>query len=283
MQIRRSLGRVKSVATNRLGFKQFLKKVKDQESVNVVIDSNILIAFFDEVHSNNELVRSFLSELDTTTDVTFFTTVTTKSEFLDYARRRHLTEGLYELIEDNQKKKNQLIPSAFQAINKCKMRARKRQSDEEKKVKEDIDHFDSRVCYFYDSDLKEIKKSFRARDVQKELGWLSVCEKFLAEKLAQEEYLLDEMCEYLSPHREEQKELFNNTKIDWKKATHLSSKTGMGYSDALILNMFSETRMDYLLTLDYDLIYAVSISAKDKYVVLPDNRIKQFKAILKKV
>jgi hypothetical protein len=75
---------------------------------------------------------------------------------------------------------------------------------------------------------------------------------------------------------------FKSRKIDWRNATHLSSTTGMGYSDALILNMFSETTMDYLITLDFDLIYGVSISAKEKFVVLPDSRIAGFKQILKR-
>jgi len=57
----------------------------------------------------------------------------------------------------------------------------------------------------------------------------------------------------------------------------------MGYSDALILNIFSETKMKYIITLDFDLVYAVSISSKEKFVVLPDSRLGAMKAILKKI
>ena len=163
------------------------------------------------------------------------------------------------------------------------MRRGKRLSDEQNRVGDDEENFNSALNYLQDSELKEIKKSFRARDVQNEIGWLKVCDLFLKENVAKQEALLDEFCNYLSAHNDFQAHLFKNRDIDWKKATSLSSITGIGYSDALILNMFSETNMDYILTLDYDLIYAVSICAKDKFVVLPDSRLGDFKATLKKV
>ena len=85
------------MASNRIGFKQFKNKLNKGEQVNLVVDSNILIANYDELHSNHELVRNFLEEIDTIADITFFTTVTTKAEFLDYQRKRFLTEGLFEI------------------------------------------------------------------------------------------------------------------------------------------------------------------------------------------
>jgi len=55
----------------------------------------------------------------------------------------------------------------------------------------------------------------------------------------------------------------------------------MSYSDSLILNMLLHTKIDYIMTLDYDMVYAAAVSAQDKWVILPDDRIKGFKATLK--
>lgn len=269
------------MASNRIGFKQFRNKLEKGQQVNVVIDSNILIANYDELHSNHEIVRGFLEEIDSITDITFFTTVTTKAEFLDYQRKRFLTEGLFDLV-DEYNKNIPLSADSRNAINLAKGRRNKRQGDEEAKANKDQDYeFDTRVTYLTDNEIKEIKKKFRARDIENETGWLKVCDTFLKEKLLEQERLIDIFCEYLSPHREEQKALFNQTSVDWKKATEISGSSGMGFSDSLILNMLLHTKIDYILTLDYDMIYAAAVSAQNKWVVLPDSRIGTFKNTLK--
>lgn len=91
------------MASNRIGFKQFKNKLEKGQQVNLVIDSNILIANYDELHSNHEIVRAFLEEIDAIAEITFFTTVTTKAEFLDYQRKRFLTEGLFDLVDEYNK------------------------------------------------------------------------------------------------------------------------------------------------------------------------------------
>jgi hypothetical protein len=53
------------MASNRIGFKQFRNKLEKGQQVNVVIDSNILIANYDELHSNHEIVRASLFRKDT--------------------------------------------------------------------------------------------------------------------------------------------------------------------------------------------------------------------------
>ncbi len=86
------------MVSNRIGFKQFIGKLKHNQKLNVIVDSNLLIAFFDEINSNHDEVFDFFEALGDKAEVSFFTTITTKSEFLDYQRRRFLTEGLLELV-----------------------------------------------------------------------------------------------------------------------------------------------------------------------------------------
>jgi hypothetical protein len=104
------------------------------------------------------------------------------------------------------------LSSAYRfAINTAKGKRNKRQGDEEQKTTKSPDYeFDSRVVYLTDSEIKEIKKKFRARDIENETGWLKFCELFLKRRLMEQEVLVDEFCEYLSPYRTEQKELFTD-------------------------------------------------------------------------
>jgi predicted nucleic acid-binding protein len=266
--------------SNRVGFRPFLNKIQDNQKLNIVIDSNALIANWDEAHSNYDEVRNFMEQLDNKADVTFYTTVTTKAEFLDYQRRRLLSNGILSLEGMSE---ITLSASAKAKISTVKGRRVTREKNEIKRSEKDGDPVDSSYFYFRDSELKEIKRSFRALDVQNETGWLKICDVFLYDILTKEEKLINEFCTYLSIHNSDQKHLFINDTIDWKNATALSAKTGMGFSDSMILNMFLETKIDYLLTLDFDLVYASAISANHKTVILPDKRIGDFKKILKKV
>lgn len=270
------------MATNRIGFNKFLKDVQEGQKVNLVVDSNLLIAYFDEVHSNHESAKTFLDGLDNKADVTFYTTVTTKSEFLDYQRRRFLTEGIVSLVQEN-KEKFRITPNATAKINSFRGIRDTRLKKEEAKDK-DLEDFDSSLNYFRDGELKEIKKAFRARDVEPEKGWLTVCKTFLGTKLSEQEKLLDEFCKYLTTRDKEQKEkIFIVPEVDWNKATAISAETGMGYSDSMILNMTLSTNIENIATLDFDVIYAGAVSAFNKNILLPDNRIGSFKQILKKL
>lgn len=269
------------MTTNRIGFKQFKNKIEADQEIAVVVDSNILIAYYDEIHMHHELVHEFLNQIDKIANVTFYTTVTTKAEFLDYQRRRFLTEGLFDIV-DEYNKTIPVGPSAKAAIVSAKARRNKRQKDETGRAEENLDHdYDIKIAYLSDSEIKEIKKKFRARNIENEIGWLKICETFLTSKLLEQESYIDEFCNYLSPHNAEQAHLFLDINVDWKKATAISGESGMGFSDSLILNMLLHTKIEYIFTLDFDLVYAAAVSAKKKWVVLPDDRIKSFKAPLK--
>jgi len=270
------------MATNRIGFSKFLKDVHDGHKVNLIVDSNLLIAYFDEVHSNHESAKTFLEGLDHKAEVTIYTTVTTKAEFLDYQRKRFLTEGIVSLVQEN-KEKFKITPTATAKINSIRGIRDTRLKKEEAKGK-DIEDFDSSLNYFRDSELKEIKKAFRARDVEPEKGWLTVCKTFLGIKLSEQEKLLDEFCKYLTTRDKEQKEnIFIIPEDNWDRATAISAETGMGYSDSMILNMALATNIENIATLDFDIVYAGAVSASNKNILLPDNRIGSFKLILKKL
>ena len=56
-------------------------------------------------------------------------------------------------------------------------------------------------------------------------------------------------------------------------ATQICGETGMGYSDAMILNMANHTSIKNILTLDFDLVYGGQFSAMDKILITPTDRL----------
>jgi predicted nucleic acid-binding protein len=102
------------VASNRLGFNQFLKSASGE--IQLILDTNVVIAFFDEDHRQHDLVKDFLSKLDEKCNPLFYSTVTVKSEFLDFRRRWYLTDGLLDLVDEVSIGRN-LITAARVIIN----------------------------------------------------------------------------------------------------------------------------------------------------------------------
>jgi hypothetical protein len=147
----------------------------------------------------------------------------------------------------------------------------------------EIEEFSIDANYFKDSEIKEIKKAFRARDVGKEMGWISFCNLVLVEKLHALEKLLDQMCHYLTTRDEVSKKYFTKSEVEWRMATQISGETGMGYSDAMILNMANHTNIPYIVTLDFDLVYGGHVSSIDKQILIPQDRLKNYKSILKNI
>ena len=268
------------MASNRIGFKQLIKQ--SNGTIAILLDANIIIPYFDEIHNQHDIVTHFINQLSEKCETIFFTTITIKSEFLEYQRRRFLTKGLLDLT-DGLEKERHLTSSVRAAINSKKgTLLNRRQRLLTENIEEGDLELDLKKRYFQDSEIKHIKKAFRVRTIQEELGWLGVCETYLCDKLSKQEIVIDEFCKYLTPNDESQKlRYFDGKPISWTHATDLCEKTGMGYADAMIFNIFKASNIPFLATLDFDLIYGVSINAKEKTVVLPDFRLKNFKQPLK--
>ena len=281
---------------NRIGFKEFLKKlVKDQDS-QLIVDANVIIAYRDKNHREHETVREFFRDLNLITkNIFLFTTVTTKSEFLEYYRRKILTEAILAIYKRNREKQiisdrvKQEIENQIRARNLRQNREIEKQEQFEKKLQSqsidttdlDVEGFSIDANYFKDSEIKSIKKAFRARDVQQETGWLKICSVMLVGKMHEYEKLLDEFCHYLTTRDEISKAYFIKEDVEWRKATQICGETGMGYSDAMILNMANHTSIKNIVTLDFDLIYGGHFSSESKVIITPSERLKNYKLILK--
>ncbi len=196
--------------------------------------------------------------------IPYYTTVTTRSEYLDFHRRLRLTEHLIEATEPGTPWK---LASRTHAEIKTKLGllrarvARKPGSDP----------------VFSDSDIKDIKRASSAGISSGQHGWLALCEDTLDGWLAKMEELLVEFgVRYISQHEETQKPLFSK-KIDWPEARCISEKTGLGLSDSMILNALKCSRFSFVISADFDIGYAALSDPKMKDVVMPDKKAAEYK------
>lgn len=281
---------------NRIGFKEFLKKLDKEEEVQLIVDANVIIAYRDKNHKDHETIREFFRDLTRDAQkILLFTTVTTKSEFLEYYRRKIITEAILAIYKRNREKQivsdrvKQEIENQIRARNLRQNREIEKQEQFERKLQAqsidttelEVEGFSIDANYFKDSEIKSIKKAFRARDVQQETGWLKICSVMLVDRMHEYEKLLDEFCHYLTTRDEVSKSYFIREDVEWRKATQICAETGMGYSDAMILNMANHTSIKNIITLDFDLIYGGHFSANQKNIITPTERLKNYKLILK--
>lgn len=228
----------------------------------VILDTNVLVTMTYEVRDDHEQVLELLDSL-APLNLRFFATVTTKAEFLDFYRRRIMTEVLRSAVQPGAAiRLTERAKAAIQTVSG-------RLSQRERRGGDPV---------FTDSDLKEIKRSFSAGSVSGRAGWLELCDASLSRRLPEAEIELANLgIEYVSQNNPAQKDLFQR-QIDWPDAMAISARTCLSLNDAMILNALRCSRLPLLISLDFDMGYAV-LSDPDlgSDVAMPDTVVHDFR------
>jgi hypothetical protein len=228
-----------------------------------ILDANVLVSATYEIKSDHEEVIQLLELLDEH-EIACFSTVTTRSEVLDFHRRMTMTEALLDLSD---RKSEWRLSERERAEIKTKqglLRSRERRKPGTDPV-------------FTDTDLKDIKRAFSAGSFSGHHGWLKLCEGFLKGRLEQmEEELLDRGVTYISQHDESQKQHFQKN-ISWSNARFIAERTCLGLSDAMILNASQFSRFSFIVSTDFDVGYAALADQELKDVVMPDIKVKPYR------
>jgi hypothetical protein len=251
-------------------FSQFDKYLKAKSAEadycpGTILDTNVLISLTYEVKKDHDEVFKLFASI-AGHEIPYYSTVTTRSEYLDFHRRLRLTETLLDATEPASPWK---LTSRAHAEIKTKqglLRAR-------------ITRKPGSDPVFTDTDLKDIKKAFSAGPFSGHHGWLSICDGALADWLKDmEDRLIDHGVSYISQHEESQKPLFSK-KIDWPDARQVSERSGLGLSDSMILNALKCSRFSFAISTDFDLGYAIlADDGGTKDVVMPDSKAAEYKA-----
>lgn len=247
-------------------FSEYLKKLDTSQSAEkrfTILDTNIIITSSYEMRPEYEKVHEILDVLNER-GYRLLATVNTKAEFLEFQRRLQLTEVLLDMVDEHSKYK---IPTA----------ARAKISTLKGSLSTSVGADPDRDFIFNEVHLKKIKKEFSAGPHSGRTGWLEICEYFLKGHLKE---MITELeysgIEYVSQHEPTQASLFH-TKIDWPDAMTISENTGASFSDAMILNAFKCSHCPFIVSMDFDVGYAVLADPKLKDAVMPDRIVNEYR------
>jgi hypothetical protein len=230
-----------------------------------IIDTNVLIALTYEVSANNEEALEFFESAiapEQERGLRLFTTVNTRSEYLDFYRRLIMTENLRDMAEAN---------SSWKLPAKARTQIQYQSGILKRREQQGGDPV------FNDTQIKTIKSAFSAGRHSGHEGWLSLCDRVMGNRLDRvEAEIHDGGFEYISQHKLDQKNLFSR-EIDWPDAKRIAERTCLGLSDAMILNAFQCSHFPFIVSADFDIGYAVLASKELKDVVMPDSVAKKYR------
>lgn len=221
-----------------------------------VVDTSFLIAIADREHSFHEDAQ-FIFEKLVEHQIPLYVSVSARAEFIDFQRRVVLTETLMDMLSPKSKWKISLAARNVLMSQKGWIDNQARQDESP---------------YLTDSRIKLCKQVFAPRNHSGQIGWVKLCQEFLAGRLATSwENLVEDLAlNYVDMRSSDSKNLFRK-ELCWESMYRLAEESGMGSNDAMILNLLDSSIFPFVITMDFDLAYGVMLSAPDKTALVPDN------------
>ena len=234
---------------------QYLKKL-NLPVQGCLVDTQFLIAVTDELHPFYEDAE-FLFEKLAEYHIPVFTTVTTRTEFVDIIRRFIITETLMGMLSASSKWR---ISASVQRV----LRAQKTWIDTQAK--------NDALPLLTDSRIKNCKESFMPRSQSGQIGWILLCNEYLSGKLFESWNALSEELNlnYLDLRGEELSP-YMNEKVQWHKMYSISEQTCLSSNDSMLVNVLNCSKFPFIVSADFDIAYSVLASSNDKATLIPDN------------
>lgn len=230
--------------------------LKDIRSpVGCIVDTQLLIASVYEPHPFNEDTE-FIYEKLAQYGISIFSNVTTRHEFIDITRRTTMTEKVLARIMAQSKWR--ITHEATVEIGRIKSRLDSRAAIDESPI-------------LKGRQIKTLKKLFSPITRSGKDGWLELCKEFFDNKLkvAWDQIADDLDINYIDFQKTEIQKLFYE-KVSWEKMCRISEISCLGSSDSMILNVLNCSSLDFLVSADFDLAYAVMVGSTEKSVLVPD-------------
>lgn len=219
-----------------------------------LVDTSILFAgSYDLDQFNTPAVELFdyLGELA----IPLFTNVNIRAEFLDLQRRVMIPEGMCSLLAE----KGSSLPLPVQAKLKSISASAAKYRAEQKTYKPNAEA------------ISEWRKLLIEHSHQSD-GWLRFCTDFLQGKI---ESIWDETCEALGINflslRDDDSSEWLTGQLTWNEMASIVGRFGIGSFDAMIINLFLNSKFAALITADREIAYVLnSMKTDGKFVVVPN-------------
>lgn len=238
-------------------FSEVLKTASSQPSLKdgCFVDTSILFAASyppDEFNTEAEEVFDFLTELE----IPVFTNVNVRSEFIDLHRRVMIPDGLGDLYTAYGKSLDGPLYAKLQSINTSLTTAR----NTGKPFKLD------------ERQIKEWRHVLHSRQLKGKNGWLQFCADFLQNRI---EAIWDKTCDELGVNffslRNTDQSDWLAGELKWEDMASIVGRFGVGSFDAMIINLFINSKFSMMVTADRDLVYVIeALKPERKFVCIPD-------------
>ena len=236
----------------------------EPERRHCLLDTNILAAWsYKDVHNFGEeaaLVFEKIAELEAIP----FATVTTRSEFLDFARRVLLTENFLSM--SSEKSKWRITEATKRKIDSLRRSV-------------DAKSANDALPLFSDFQLKDLKRNFISpREESGKSGWLKICHEVLSKNLESQWSDLEHNVglNYIDTQDESVRDVLPS-RPKWDRLVDIIARSGPSSSDAMIVNMFEVSSIPVLISADFDVGYSFRATKLDqsRTILLPDKIAKE--------
>ncbi len=220
-----------------------------------LIDTNILFAAnFSLDHFHDESVEIFKTLAEE--KVPLYTNVNIRSEFINQARKVVIVHALLDLFRDT----GTNLP--LEVYNK--LRSLKTRSDGKETA--------NLLFKINDDEIEQIRNllaNFHPTPTQDLWDWF--CEDYFKGKLAAEWDWVEEDfgINFLTLRYPEDSAHLEN-ELKWSDTVSTIEKTGIGSADAMIVNLFIQSKYQFIVSADSDVAFAMKkLNPQNKFVVVP--------------
>lgn len=224
--------------------------------VGCLVDTNVLFAASIPQDHHNEWAEEVFRLLHRF-NVPIFTNLNIRSEFVDLIRRVLIPEGLMDFYKDFKD-----LTSFELDKNLKSLQTRMNSAREE-----------NRAIVFNESEIKKFRNLlYPIQNQDGENAWDIFCEEYVAPYLqvAWSEAAKNFKLNFLGT-REIETQQFFNSHPKWEDMVSISGLTGIGTSDAMIINLFLQSSIPLIITADNDVRLAlIKLAPEGKLILAPN-------------
>jgi hypothetical protein len=218
-----------------------------------IVDTNVIFATSYPLDNFNEWGEEVFKQLHRL-KIPIYTNQNVRSEFIDLNRRVAIPEGLVDFFEDYTGTLDDEVESKLKSL-----KTRKRKAEVEEKT-----------FKLSDSEINEFAELFRKFvGPSKEDGWQVFCHIYFADYITQawSNAVSAMKINFLGTREIETKEFFDRHP-SWDNMLKIVAYSGIGSADAMIVNLFQESKISLLITADKAVKHTVLGSGVNKKFVL---------------
>ena len=239
----------------KISIEQFIKKIAQDASLKkgCIVDTNVLFAANYVMDPFHEWAWS-LFEAFSKNGVAAYTNLNVRSEFIELNRRVHMAESLVDFYGDFGNDLEFAFAKKLKSIESSVREAPK----------------EKRVFKLSDQDIKLCKKLMNANaESNGTPNWKNFCINYFSPhiKVVWERTVSELGIQFLGTREIESKEYFDEHP-KWEEMLSVLGESGIGTSDAMIVNLFLKSKLPMIASADMDVSDAVTERAQPNKIVL---------------